>query len=165
MGPGRHSLDQRHDVLLLHRDPRGPAKSNLAGCEEKSLFDAVWEGSCTKIKMQDNEIRHLLEQHRDGAGQEEGGPLTGHSSKRELPRPGTVNAPPVFGENGSSEDESHGYPRDDDPERRDQVLRTLRREILAARLKVTLDEQLNRETSPTVKRRARMKLPPVRRQR
>lgn len=46
-------------------------------------------------------------------------------------------------------------------ERRDQVFDTLRREILAARLKVTLDEQLNRDTSPTVKRLARMKLPPI----
>lgn len=46
---------------------------------------------------------------------------------------------------------------------KDQVFETLRREILAARLKVTLDEQLHRKTSPTVKRLAKMKLPPVRR--
>lgn len=46
------------------------------------------------------------------------------------------------------------------PARKDQVLDTLRREILAARLKVTLDEQLNRETSPTVQRLAGMRLPP-----
>lgn len=50
------------------------------------------------------------------------------------------------------------------PACKDQVFDTLRREILAARLKGTLDEQLNRETSPTVKRLARMKLPPLRRQ-
>lgn len=48
-----------------------------------------------------------------------------------------------------------------DPTRKDQVFNTLRREILAARLKVTLDEQLHRETSPTVKRLAGMKLPPI----
>jgi hypothetical protein len=48
-----------------------------------------------------------------------------------------------------------------DPACKDQVFATLRREILAARLKVTLDEQLNRETSPMVKRLARMKLPPI----
>lgn len=48
-----------------------------------------------------------------------------------------------------------------DPARKDQVFYTLRREILAARLKVTLDEQLNRETSPTVLRLSRMKLPPI----
>jgi hypothetical protein len=45
--------------------------------------------------------------------------------------------------------------------RKDEVFDTLRREILAARLKVTLDEQLKRPTSPTVKRLAGMKLPPV----
>jgi hypothetical protein len=41
------------------------------------------------------------------------------------------------------------------------VINTLRREILAARLKVILDEQLRRETSPTVKALARMKLPAI----
>ncbi|WP_420178833.1 hypothetical protein [Paenarthrobacter sp. TA1.8] len=45
--------------------------------------------------------------------------------------------------------------------RKEQVFKKLRREILAARLKVTLDQQLNRETSPTVKRLSEMKLPPV----
>lgn len=47
------------------------------------------------------------------------------------------------------------------PTKKDQVFRTLRREILAARLKVTLDEQLGRETSRTVMRLAGMKLPPM----
>jgi hypothetical protein len=47
------------------------------------------------------------------------------------------------------------------PARKDQVFDTLRREILAARLKVTLDEQLHRETSETVKRLSEMKLPPI----
>lgn len=47
------------------------------------------------------------------------------------------------------------------PTRKEQVFDTLRREILAARLKVTLDEQLNRPTSVTVKRLAMMKLPPM----
>jgi hypothetical protein len=45
------------------------------------------------------------------------------------------------------------------PTKKDEIFRTLRREILAARLKVTLDEQLGRETSPTVMRLAGMKLP------
>lgn len=47
------------------------------------------------------------------------------------------------------------------PSNKDQVLDTLHREILAARLKVTLDDQLDRETSPTVQRLAKMKLPPI----
>ena len=45
--------------------------------------------------------------------------------------------------------------------RKDQLFRTLRREILAARLKVTLDEQLGRETSETVRALAGMDLPSV----
>lgn len=48
-----------------------------------------------------------------------------------------------------------------DPENRDQVFDTLRREILAAQVKVTLDNELNRPTSDTVKRLAGMKLPPI----
>ncbi|MDD1477927.1 hypothetical protein [Arthrobacter sp. H16F315] len=48
-----------------------------------------------------------------------------------------------------------------DPTNKEQVFATLRREILAARLKVTLDEQLGRETSRTVKALAQMKLPPI----
>ncbi|POH75187.1 hypothetical protein [Arthrobacter glacialis] len=48
-----------------------------------------------------------------------------------------------------------------DPENRDQVFDTLRREILAAQVKVTLDKELNRPTSDTVKRLAGMKLPPI----
>jgi hypothetical protein len=45
--------------------------------------------------------------------------------------------------------------------RKELVFKKLRREILAARLKVTLDEQLNRKTSPIVKRLSEMKLPPI----
>ncbi|WP_146069186.1 hypothetical protein [Arthrobacter sp. ZGTC412] len=41
------------------------------------------------------------------------------------------------------------------------MFESLRREILTARLKVTLDEQLGRETSPTVKRLSMMALPPT----
>lgn len=48
-----------------------------------------------------------------------------------------------------------------DPTNKDQVYRTLRREILAARLKVTLDERLNRETSPEVLALSIMTLPPI----
>lgn len=48
-----------------------------------------------------------------------------------------------------------------DPSNKKRVFESLCREILAARLKVTLDEQLGRETSPMVKRLSRMKLPPI----
>jgi hypothetical protein len=46
--------------------------------------------------------------------------------------------------------------------RKDQVFRQLRREIQAARLKCTLDEQLGRETSPQVRALASMDLPLIR---
>ncbi|MDN3935688.1 hypothetical protein QWJ39_05110 [Arthrobacter sp. YD4] len=52
-----------------------------------------------------------------------------------------------------------------DHERQDEVFATLRREILAARLKVALDGQLGRETSPTVISLGAMKLPPLARPR
>lgn len=48
-----------------------------------------------------------------------------------------------------------------DPASKDEVFRRLRREIRTARLKVTLDEQRGRETSPTVLRLAGMKLPVI----
>ena len=44
-----------------------------------------------------------------------------------------------------------------------ELFRVLRREILAARLKVTLDRELGRVTSPVVFRLAGMRLPRVRR--
>ena len=47
-----------------------------------------------------------------------------------------------------------------DPTRKDQVFNTLRRETLAARLKITLDEKLGEQTSETVKKLASMTLPP-----
>ncbi len=43
----------------------------------------------------------------------------------------------------------------------DELLRTLRREILAAELKVVLDRRLRRDTAPAVKKLAGMMLPPI----
>lgn len=48
------------------------------------------------------------------------------------------------------------------PETRDELFAKLRRNILIARLKVTLDEELNRESTPGQKALAEMKLPPLR---
>lgn len=47
-------------------------------------------------------------------------------------------------------------------ERKRALFARLRRAILAARLKVTLDEELGRETTPTQLALARMRLPPTR---
>lgn len=46
-----------------------------------------------------------------------------------------------------------------DPTQRDQVINTLRSEILAARLKVTLDKKRNKDSSALVKKLAALKLP------
>jgi hypothetical protein len=48
----------------------------------------------------------------------------------------------------------------DSATRKARLFNTLYREILAARLKVTLDKELNRHTSDVVLRLAGMKLPP-----
>lgn len=42
-----------------------------------------------------------------------------------------------------------------------ELLRTLRREIYAAQLKVVLDKKLGRKTDPAVKKLAAMKMPPI----
>ncbi|GAA5230091.1 hypothetical protein [Arthrobacter cryoconiti] len=59
------------------------------------------------------------------------------------------------------DDRVPGLSRNTSTDRKDLVFDTLRREILAARLKVTLDEQLRRPTSSPVQRLAKMKLPPI----
>ncbi|MCG2622999.1 hypothetical protein LVY72_13940 [Arthrobacter sp. I2-34] len=56
------------------------------------------------------------------------------------------------------------YRRSYDPADRDQVAAVLRKEIRAARLKVTLDRKLGRETSPQVKLLVGLTLPPLVRQ-
>ena len=56
------------------------------------------------------------------------------------------------------------YRRTYDRNDRDQVAAALRKEIRAARLKVTLDKKQGRETSPQVKLLAGLTLPPLVRQ-
>jgi len=48
-----------------------------------------------------------------------------------------------------------------DPANREQVASTLRKEIRAARLKITLDKKLGRETSPQGQLLAGLTLPPL----
>lgn len=48
------------------------------------------------------------------------------------------------------------------PAEKDEMFARLRRNILLARLKVSLDEELKRPTSPRQKALAEMKLPPLR---
>lgn len=51
--------------------------------------------------------------------------------------------------------------RENDLTRKQQLFSTLRREILAARVAVKLDERMDREASPEVRTLARMKLPSI----
>lgn len=48
-----------------------------------------------------------------------------------------------------------------DPTNKAEVFDTLRRQILAARLKRTLDAKQNLKSTPTVERLAQMNLPPI----
>ena len=64
----------------------------------------------------------------------------------------------------SASDPTRTYRGAYDPNDREKVLSTLRSEILVARLKVTLDNELGRESSRRVKNLSEMKLPPLVRQ-
>lgn len=124
------------------------AKSNSVSSEEKALFDVVWQASCTR--MQDREIDLLLKAYLDASPRKKTGSQTECTST-----PGVDRAD---AESHQPESEPAGSTEAGDADDRDQMLGALRREILAARLKVTLDEQLGRETSAAVKLLAGMKL-------
>lgn len=138
------------------------AKNNQAGREEKELFDAAWRGSFTK--MQDQEIEKLIEIYLVAGQPTANGPRIAHPP---LPEPGSerlgaANQPPGHGDNGiMAGGDPNIYSGAPDPGRGPWVFRTVRREILAARLKVILDEQLDRYTSPMVQYLAQMGLPAI----
>jgi hypothetical protein len=111
--------------------------------------------------MRDNEIRRLLAECGAVIEREKAESTLPNSVQRAADREG--ERPDLL---GSGEDEAtrRSLARNAtraDPPTKDQVFATLRREVLAARLKVTLDDQLGRDTSPTVRRLAGMKLPPI----
>jgi hypothetical protein len=135
------------------------ARSDLTGPEDKAILDTVWAGSCTK--MRDDEVRHLIADCRAIIEQDKHKPIPEHTLRRGLGGQRGIEDPPVSGENEATRLSRVGSSKGFDPARRDKIFAILRREILAARLKVTLDEQLGRETSPTVKHLAGMKLPPI----
>jgi hypothetical protein len=135
------------------------ARSDLTGPEDKAILDAVWEGSYTK--MRDNEIRHLIAECRAVIEREKDEAALPNSVQRAADREDERQDLPASGESEATRRSVAGNATRADPATKDQVFATLRREILAARLKVTLDEQLGRETSRTVMRLAGMKLPPI----
>lgn len=139
------------------------ARSDLTGPEDKALLDTVWVGSCTR--MRDDEIRHLMadcraiiEQDRDESASQNRFQL---SADRQAER----QDPPTSEESDATQWSLAGNTTSAGPATKERVFATLRREILIARLKVTLDQQLGRETSPTVIRLSKMKLPPIAQQR
>lgn len=130
------------------------ARSDLTGAEDKAILDTVWAGSYTK--MRDNEIRALIAECRVVIERKKDESTLPNSVQRPADREGEWQDLPVSGKNEATRRSPAG-----NATTKDQVFATLRREILAARLKVTLDEQLGRETSPTVIRLSNMKLPPI----
>ncbi|MGM0928826.1 MAG: hypothetical protein ACQEXN_03830 [Actinomycetota bacterium] len=124
------------------------AKSEMAETEEKAMLDAVWQVSSTG--MQDEAIDQLIEDLRALQNPSE--------STDASPR---ISDPNEDDASASVRKTAGTYRRAYDPTNREQVLSTLRREILAARLKVTLDNKLARETSGRVKLLAGVTLPPL----
>ncbi|KQN88983.1 hypothetical protein [Arthrobacter sp. Leaf69] len=125
------------------------ARSDLTGPEDKSILDTVWAGSYTR--MHDDEIRQLIAECRGALARDK---LAANDRDEE-------QDPSATGENEAMQRSLAGNATRDDPAKTNEVFATLRREILAARLKVTLDNQLGRESSPTVKYLAGMKLPSI----
>ncbi|THJ65754.1 hypothetical protein E8P82_10705 [Arthrobacter echini] len=117
---------------------RALAKSEAADSKEKEVLDAVWQASSTR--MQGDAIIQILD---------EAIKLKILPEVQENPR-------------GSADAEAAGTPRRRySPDRRDQVLSTLRLEILTAGLKVTLDQELGRKTSRKVKLLSELEVPSV----
>lgn len=109
------------------------ATSNDGSPAEKAILDTVWKASLTG--MDDEEITRLLEDHQKKASLSSQG-LSDQASIAD----GHPEVGPFV-----------------DPS--DRIL--LGREILAARLKGSLDKELNRHTSPAVEQLAAMPLPPM----
>ena len=131
------------------------ARNDLTGASDKAILDPVWAGSCTK--MRDNEIRRLLAECSAVIEREKAESIPRHSLRRD------VGCQDEKGESLASRGNvaTRRSLADHDPTTKDQVFARLRREILAARLKVTLDEQLGRKTSPIVTHLAGMNLPSI----
>lgn len=128
---------------------RALAKSEVADLKEKAMLDAVWQGSSTR--MQDDAVDQLIEDARE---------LTNLSEAQKA----TPRSVDVDGKPESVRKTARTSRKTYDPTKRDQVRSILRREILAARLKVTLDQKLGRETSRSVKLLSELELPPLVRQ-
>lgn len=135
------------------------ARSDLTGPEDKGILDTVWAGSHTK--MCDDKVRHLIAECRAVIEREKEESTLPNSVQGTADRQDERQDLPASGENDATRRSLAGHATRADSAAKDRVFSTLRREILAARLKVTLDGQFGRETSPTVVRLSMMKLPPI----
>ncbi|WP_394251303.1 hypothetical protein [Arthrobacter pityocampae] len=125
------------------------AKSETAAPEEKELLDAVWQESCTR--MGDDAIDQLIEAAKELKILSE--------PQKAPPRSADMDDRPE-----SIRDAAKAPRKRYGPDGRDRVLSILRREILAAGLKVTLDRELGRSTSPQVMKLSLLEPPPLVRQ-
>ncbi len=135
------------------------ARSDLTGPEDKSTLDCVWAGSHTK--MRDGNVRHLIAEYKAVIEGEKDESIPELALRRSLDCQDRKENPPAPQEHEATRPGRVSNPKRSEPANKVEVFATLRREILAARLKVTLDGQLGRETSATVKRLAGMRLPPI----
>jgi len=136
------------------------ARSDLTGPEDKSILDTVWAGSYTK--MHDSDVRQLIAEYKVVIEGEKEESMPELSLSRDLGGQDRKENPPAFEkEHDATRQGLVSNAKGVGPARHDKIFATLRREILAARLKVTLDEQLGRKTSPTVTHLAGMNLPPI----
>lgn len=121
------------------------AKSETAAPEEMELLDAVWQESCTR--MVDDAIDQLFEAAKELKILSE--------PQKAQPRGADMDAgAELIRDAAEAPRKRYG------PDGRDRVLSILRREILAARLKVTLDRELRRPTSPQVMKLSLLEPPP-----
>lgn len=118
------------------------ATSEVASSREKLLLDAVWMNSVTEL--QDEHIFLLVQDARESKDLPEAQRKLFNKSEA-----GATHSPVETAMTAT-------YHRKYDPADKKQVVTVLRHEILVARLKVTLDKELGRETSPVVEQLALM---------
>ena len=139
------------------------ARSDLTGPEDKAVLDAVWAGSYTR--MRDGDVRRLIAAYEAFIEGEKDESIPELFSSRDMGRQDRNESPPASEEHEARRQSRVSKPKKSEPANQAEVFAILRREILVGRLKVTLDAELGRETSPTVIRLARMTLPPIARPR
>lgn len=142
------------------------AESKMAKDEDMALLDAVWKG--TTSGMNDEAIQALvteagslvdIPEEQKASIQNFFDPVRAANEETDTSLLTKNDGSPVV-EDGDMPDVT-GIRAQGQQKYKEQVLARLHREILAARLKVTVDKRLARETSATVRSLAGMELPPL----